>query len=646
MISVRERLALPIAALVASTGLIAAPGAAHARPPEPTPNPWQMRHWPQTQPWQRGGAGRGPEVPGRRRAASRSTRRTTSCPTHDLGRLPADPGHELGRPGRAGLGAQLQGRAGAGRLPEPAVRGHPAGELHRLRQPAAGRTTSRGPRSPQFYQDFLNTPERRSTAATPSTSTGWRTPAAGTASTSAAFGAYQMPAKSHEYGIEPSFQRGAGCPAGDTCSTGHPHRRPRAPGSPTSARRSPTQYDFVFFLTAGQDESATWQEFGEMKFQTKEDVTDEFGPPDAGAAELEQRPATSTWTSWQAGAEHLAERRRRQLDPGGELGHGRRTRTSSATSSASATTTTTRTRCRPAAPTAGPGTMSPRHVQRPGRPAQPLADPGRPAARRWARSTCCATRSSSASSTSSNVLRLVPRRRWPTPAWSWPRVTARAVAAPARPGSPASTSRWTTATCSPPCDVADRPAAATAAATTTTRVEVVDRMGTDSFTPDTGVLLAKTKNADTAPFMWVVDANPQDIDMVDFVRPDGTPAEDDHRRLPAALRRAVPRRHRLGQRVRVRRQGQPAALLRARHPARPARRPVLHRRGPLARRRRAAAARRRGCTRRSAIAPRHGGWAKCMLPAAQHRPRGAGQPATRRTSPRTPAPTSTACRRR
>jgi hypothetical protein len=69
-------------------------------------------------------------------------------------------------------------------------------------------------------------------------------------------------------------------------------------------------------------------------------------------------------------------------------------------------------------------------------------------------------------------------------------------------------------------------------------VEVVDRMGFDSFTPDSGVLLAKTKNADAAPFIWTVDANPQDIDKVDFVLPDGTPQKmtiGDYRQLSDAL---------------------------------------------------------------------------------------------------------------
>jgi hypothetical protein len=69
-------------------------------------------------------------------------------------------------------------------------------------------------------------------------------------------------------------------------------------------------------------------------------------------------------------------------------------------------------------------------------------------------------------------------------------------------------------------------------------VEVVDRMGTDSFTPDSGVLLAKTKDQDRAPFEWVIDANPQDINMTDYVLPDGTKVPitiGDYRQLSDAL---------------------------------------------------------------------------------------------------------------
>ena len=70
-------------------------------------------------------------------------------------------------------------------------------------------------------------------------------------------------------------------------------------------------------------------------------------------------------------------------------------------------------------------------------------------------------------------------------------------------------------------------------------VEVVDRMGADSFQPDHGVLLSKTTNDGwTQPFMWTIDANPQDIGLVDFVRPNGTKAYitmGDYRQLLDAL---------------------------------------------------------------------------------------------------------------
>ncbi|MDQ0272741.1 FIMAH domain-containing protein [Cytobacillus purgationiresistens] len=53
-------------------------------------------------------------------------------------------------------------------------------------------------------------------------------------------------------------------------------------------------------------------------------------------------------------------------------------------------------------------------------------------------------------------------------------------------------------------------------------LEVVDRVGYDSFTHDDGVLLAKTRNTEEAPNIWVIDSHPEDIDVVDFTRPDGT----------------------------------------------------------------------------------------------------------------------------
>jgi M6 family metalloprotease-like protein len=77
-------------------------------------------------------------------------------------------------------------------------------------------------------------------------------------------------------------------------------------------------------------------------------------------------------------------------------------------------------------------------------------------------------------------------------------------------------------------------------------LEVVQRVGYDSFTPDNGVLLAKNKDKESTnggpngfnTFNWVIDAVPEDKKIVDFVRPDGTKVYRtiaDYRQLNDAL---------------------------------------------------------------------------------------------------------------
>jgi len=84
-------------------------------------------------------------------------------------------------------------------------------------------------------------------------------------------------------------------------------------------------------------------------------------------------------------------------------------------------------------------------------------------------------------------------------------------------------------------------------------VEVVERIGYDSFTPDNGVLIAKNKNGQGNTFVtpagtnsktgygvftWVIDAHPEDIRMLDFKRPNGEPVMRtvaDYRQLNDAL---------------------------------------------------------------------------------------------------------------
>jgi hypothetical protein len=74
-------------------------------------------------------------------------------------------------------------------------------------------------------------------------------------------------------------------------------------------------------------------------------------------------------------------------------------------------------------------------------------------------------------------------------------------------------------------------------------LEVVERIGYDSFTPDSGVLLAKNKNGEGGScgyncFTWVIDAHPEDIHLLDFKRPNGEPVVRtvaDYRQLNDAL---------------------------------------------------------------------------------------------------------------
>jgi hypothetical protein len=53
-------------------------------------------------------------------------------------------------------------------------------------------------------------------------------------------------------------------------------------------------------------------------------------------------------------------------------------------------------------------------------------------------------------------------------------------------------------------------------------MEVVDRVGNDSFTPGHGVLLAQTRNSGN-PRVRLIDANIENIGRIDYFRPDGTP---------------------------------------------------------------------------------------------------------------------------
>ena len=132
------------------------------------------------------------------------------------------------------------------------------------------------------------------------------------------FGPYTLPGKLHEYGIpDGSFNapREAYCPQGDSCT-----KNLRTDGgalwrADIGCASGLCGFDNGFYVTAGHDESSTWQEFGEMMFQTRDDIPDAFGPPrnPDGSAPLNQlgQPMPNwadtryvDWTSWRSAANH------------------------------------------------------------------------------------------------------------------------------------------------------------------------------------------------------------------------------------------------------------------------------------------------------------------------------------------------------
>jgi M6 family metalloprotease-like protein len=523
----RAVLVFPVVALVASTSLIATPAAAEPRP-QPTPNPWQMRHWPQTQPWQEQQAFTQSFPAGTPRPIDPQTYELPDTMTWDDYR--AIPGTNWADPAVRGSVRTFKGalilvdysnQPFVVTLPaNSTVYGNP-GAVHDLARADV----------PSFYRDFLNTPGPLNRGHT--IHEYWMEDSGGRFGIElGAFGAYQMPGKSHEYGIEASMQRGAGCPAGDTCERDL-RTDARAAWIADVGEDVAAQYDFVFLLSAGQDESATWQEFGQMKFNTKEDVTDEFGPPDPALSNWNNTRYVE-WTSWQASS---------NIWPNAGGG-----------SSIQAESSGMSTYAHEFSHILGIGDNYNNPYSVPARRAYSgpwemldrgtFNGPGGPHSRWLIPAVAGASMGAQHMLRNKiklgivderNVLRL-SREALAGSGVVVAKVTARAV----QPGANGLTGvnvALGTGDLAPACDTSADPLCDGRRFNNYT-VEVVDRMGFDSFTPDAGVLLAKTKDQDAAPYIWTVDANPQDIDKTDFVLPDGTPVKmtiGDYRQLSDAL---------------------------------------------------------------------------------------------------------------
>ncbi|MGP3963625.1 M6 family metalloprotease domain-containing protein [Nonomuraea sp. 3N208] len=507
--------------------LVATP--ASAAPPTDPEHPWRRDHWPQTQPWQsdtpldaqtlrsRPAGGIQPIDPQNWENPDNMTWADYKKPPGTNWNDPAVKGSKrtfkgalilLDYPNQQFVVTQPKGST---------IYANPSAEAHDIPRDQVAK----------FYQDFLNTPNDLNKGHT--IHEYWMEDSGGRFGVElTGFGPYTMPGKDHEYAME--YQRDA-CPAGDTCT-----RNLRTDGNAAwLAAVGPdvaAQFDFVFYLSAGQDESSTWQEFGMMKFPTKESVTDEWGPPDPNLTNW-SRTRYVEWTSWQAGSNFW---------PNARFG----VDSVQAESSGMAVYAHELSHIMGIA-----DNYNNPYAQPPKRAFTGIWEmlsrgsfngPGGPHSRWLIPPTGGASMGAQHMLRNKIVLGMVDEQnvlRLSREALDESGlVTAKVLARAVQPGQDE------LAGINVSFDTGDKSSCNTAdplcdgGGYENYTVEVVDRMGTDSFTPDAGVLLAKTKNQDRAPFEWVIDANPQDIGMTDYVLPDGTKVPitiGDYRQLSDAL---------------------------------------------------------------------------------------------------------------
>jgi M6 family metalloprotease-like protein len=348
------------------------------------------------------------------------------------------------------------------------------------------------------------------------------------------FGPYRLPRKSFQYGVddeEGGFNENA-CPE-SPCSV---DLRTDALGAwrKDVGNETASAYELVFILSAGQDESSTWQEFGEMRFQTKEDIPDSFGPPDNSTLPNYAHTRYVEWTSW-ASASTIWPNAGSGSSTQGEssgaavyahelshlLGIGDNYNNPYGTPARRSYT--------------GPWSMMSRgSFNGPGGPHSRWQIPALEGASQGSHHTVRDKLQLGLTDNSSVII--YSQGDLATSGILVAEVTARSV----DEGDDGLKGVRITmdADRSPACNTSTNPLC-DGGGYNFYDTEVVDRMGSDSFTPDSGVLISKGKTSDrTQPFQWVIDANPQDINVVDFIRPNGTASMltvGDYRQLADAL---------------------------------------------------------------------------------------------------------------
>jgi M6 family metalloprotease-like protein len=297
-----------------------------------------------------------------------------------------------------------------------------------------------------------------------------------------------------------------------------------------------SSYDNVFYISAVEDESSTWQEFGEMKWMTQDDFPDAFGPKSYG--DLAQTNwAVSRyvpWTSWASASTIWPNASGNTSIEGESSGMSTYAHELSHNLSIPDNYGNPYGTVQQRGFTGMWDMMSRGTFNGPGGPHTRYLIPPTQGASLGSQHNMRNKRF--LNFVSDNDLLRLNRDGLAQSGLAVADVTAREV--PHSTGDVAGVQIALNGDKSPTCSVAvdwrcDGVTASASSKYTGYTMEVVQQIGSDSFDPGHGVIINKTKTGSSncgsgiqgtsSCFAWMIDSHREDIKHVDFVKPDGTP---------------------------------------------------------------------------------------------------------------------------
>jgi M6 family metalloprotease-like protein len=396
---------------------------------------------------------------------------------------------------------------------------------------------------PAYYRDHLNTPSATNHFQTMNRY--WMEDSFGRYGVQLdSFGPYKLPGNSYQYfmGEFKAAENLAHCPALTPAKPCNLNFRTdaRAAWLADVGATKIAEYDNIFYVAAGQDESGTWQEFGEMKWNTREEVPDAFGPKAYGDLTQTNWAATRyvDWSSWASVASIWPSA------SGNNSIEGESSGMSTYAHELSHNLSIPDNYGNPYGAQQQRGFTGMWDMMSRGT----FNGPGGPHTRFMIPPTQGSSLGSQHNIRNKRFLNFIGdsdlmrlnRNGLAQSGVAVADVTAREV--PHSAGEVAGVQialDGTVGDNSAPCNVATdwRCDGVRLQGTTITgkynhyTMEVVQQIGSDSYDPGHGVLITKTKTASSgcgatpsvSCFAWIIDSHPEDINHVDFVKPDGTP---------------------------------------------------------------------------------------------------------------------------